>query len=188
MGFEPDMVGEFVDALLADHGGIHVGEKLLAPRRLRLHHHVDRQLPQRRAQPLGDRGGVVGRGFFAQVKVRSAAMPGLSQMAWHGSGSTMRAPSSTVVSSAGWVGLQMSVATSDMSGAGPEQAKAVLIAGPTASGKSALALRLAETRGGVVINTNSMQVYRDLRVLTARPTPEEEARAPHRLYGTWTRR
>jgi tRNA dimethylallyltransferase len=77
----------------------------------------------------------------------------------------------------------MSVATSDMSGAGPEQAKAVLIAGPTASGKSALALRLAEARGGVVINTDSMQVYRDLRVLTARPTPEEEARAPHRLYG-----
>jgi tRNA dimethylallyltransferase len=78
----------------------------------------------------------------------------------------------------------MSVATSDMSGAGPEQAKAVLIAGPTASGKSALALQLAEARGGVVINTDSMQVYRDLRVLTARPTPDEEARAPHRLYGT----
>ena len=61
--------------------------------------------------------------------------------------------------------------------------KAVLIAGPTASGKSALALALAEATGGVVINTDSMQVYRDLRVLTARPTPDEEARAPHRLYG-----
>jgi tRNA dimethylallyltransferase len=70
-----------------------------------------------------------------------------------------------------------------MSGAGPEQAKAVLIAGPTASGKSALALLLAKRCGGVVINTDSMQVYRDLRVLTARPTPEEEARAPHALYG-----
>ena len=61
--------------------------------------------------------------------------------------------------------------------------KAVLIAGPTASGKSALALELAQKTGGVVINTNSMQVYRDLRVITARPTPEEEARVPHRLYG-----
>lgn len=61
--------------------------------------------------------------------------------------------------------------------------KAVLIAGPTASGKSALALELAEKTGGVVINTDSMQVYRDLRVLTARPTREEEARVPHRLYG-----
>ena len=62
--------------------------------------------------------------------------------------------------------------------------KAVLIAGPTASGKSALALDLAHATGGVVINTDSMQVYRDLRVLTARPSVEEEASVPHRLYGT----
>ena len=62
--------------------------------------------------------------------------------------------------------------------------RALLIAGPTASGKSALALAVARARDGVVINTDSMQVYRDLRVLTARPTPEEEATAPHRLYGT----
>jgi tRNA dimethylallyltransferase len=59
----------------------------------------------------------------------------------------------------------------------------VLIAGPTASGKSALALALAEATGGVIINTDSMQVYRDLRIITARPTPAEEARVPHRLYG-----
>jgi tRNA dimethylallyltransferase len=64
-----------------------------------------------------------------------------------------------------------------------ENDKAVLIAGPTASGKSALALELAHRTGGVVINADSMQVYRDLRVLTARPTLDEEARAPHRLYG-----
>lgn len=60
---------------------------------------------------------------------------------------------------------------------------AILIAGPTASGKSALALALAEKFDGVVINADSMQVYRDLRILTARPTPAEEARVPHRLYG-----
>ena len=59
----------------------------------------------------------------------------------------------------------------------------MLIAGPTASGKSALALELAQKTGGVVINTDSMQVYRDLRIITARPTVPEEARAPHRLYG-----
>ena len=59
----------------------------------------------------------------------------------------------------------------------------ILIAGPTASGKSALALELAERHGGVVINADSMQVYRDLRVLTARPSPGEEAEVPHRLYG-----
>jgi tRNA dimethylallyltransferase len=60
---------------------------------------------------------------------------------------------------------------------------AALIAGPTASGKSALALDLAVRTGGVVVNADSMQVYADLRILTARPTPDEEARAPHRLYG-----
>jgi len=63
------------------------------------------------------------------------------------------------------------------------QRGAVLIAGPTASGKSALALALAERLGGVVINADSMQVYRELGVLTARPDTAAEARAPHRLYG-----
>jgi len=61
--------------------------------------------------------------------------------------------------------------------------RAILIAGPTASGKSAAALFLAERLGGVVVNADSMQVYRDLRILTARPDPEEEARVPHALYG-----
>lgn len=60
---------------------------------------------------------------------------------------------------------------------------AVLIAGPTASGKSALALRLARRCGGLVINADSMQVYRDLRVITARPSQVDESRAPHALFG-----
>jgi tRNA dimethylallyltransferase len=64
-----------------------------------------------------------------------------------------------------------------------EAKRAVLIAGPTASGKSALALRLAERLGGIVVNADSMQVYRDLRIITARPSAEEERRVPHRLYG-----
>jgi IPP transferase len=63
------------------------------------------------------------------------------------------------------------------------QNPAVLIAGPTASGKSALALKIAKERGGVIINADSMQVYRELRILSARPTAEEESEAPHRLYG-----
>ena len=58
-----------------------------------------------------------------------------------------------------------------------------LIAGPTASGKSALALDLARAADGVVVNADSAQVYRDLRVITARPPIEEEALAPHRLFG-----
>ncbi|WP_375458013.1 tRNA (adenosine(37)-N6)-dimethylallyltransferase MiaA [uncultured Enterovirga sp.] len=64
-----------------------------------------------------------------------------------------------------------------------ERAGAILIAGPTASGKSALAIRLAREMPGIVLNADSMQVYRDLRVLTARPTPEDEGAAPHRLFG-----
>ncbi len=59
----------------------------------------------------------------------------------------------------------------------------MIVAGPTCSGKSALALHLAQRCGGTVINADSMQVYRELRILTARPTPAEEAAAPHRLYG-----
>ncbi|HEY9039212.1 MAG TPA: tRNA (adenosine(37)-N6)-dimethylallyltransferase MiaA [Roseovarius sp.] len=59
----------------------------------------------------------------------------------------------------------------------------VLIAGPTASGKSALALQIAERLGGVIINADSMQVYAGWRILTARPSVQDEARAPHALYG-----
>lgn len=62
--------------------------------------------------------------------------------------------------------------------------EAVLIAGPTASGKSAAALALADRLGGTIVNADSMQVYRELQVLTARPSAEEMAAVPHRLYGT----
>lgn len=65
----------------------------------------------------------------------------------------------------------------------PLDVRPILICGPTACGKSRLALLLAERLGGVVINADSMQVYRELRILTARPTPAEEARAQHELYG-----
>jgi tRNA dimethylallyltransferase len=80
--------------------------------------------------------------------------------------------------------LQISVATRDIQvSSHPENDNAVLIAGPTASGKSALALELAAATGGVIINADSMQVYRDLKVITARPAAEAEAHVPHRLYG-----
>jgi tRNA dimethylallyltransferase len=59
----------------------------------------------------------------------------------------------------------------------------ILIAGPTASGKSALAMGLAEETGAIIVNADSMQVYTELPILTARPSPVDEARAPHRLYG-----
>jgi tRNA dimethylallyltransferase len=65
----------------------------------------------------------------------------------------------------------------------PDRTRAVLIAGPTASGKSALAMAVAEALDGVIINADSMQVYSDLRIITARPSAADEARLPHRLYG-----
>lgn len=65
----------------------------------------------------------------------------------------------------------------------PGRRRAVLIAGPTASGKSAVAMRLAREFNGVVINADSMQVYRDLRLLSARPGVQDEKSVPHRLYG-----
>ena len=65
----------------------------------------------------------------------------------------------------------------------PRDGRAIVIAGPTASGKSRLAVALAERCAGVVINADSMQVYRELSILTARPTAQEVARAPHALYG-----
>ncbi|WP_375393570.1 tRNA (adenosine(37)-N6)-dimethylallyltransferase MiaA [uncultured Sphingomonas sp.] len=61
--------------------------------------------------------------------------------------------------------------------------RVALIAGPTASGKSALAIRLAEEANGCVVNADASQVYRDLRILTARPSPADERRVPHRLFG-----
>ena len=59
----------------------------------------------------------------------------------------------------------------------------VLIAGPTASGKTRLAIEIANANDGVIVNTDSMQVYADLRVITARPSEKEEAQAPHVLFG-----
>jgi tRNA dimethylallyltransferase len=65
----------------------------------------------------------------------------------------------------------------------PKTPTAILIAGPTASGKSALALKLAAERDGIIINADSMQVYADLSLLTARPSVEDLSQAPHEMYG-----
>ena len=63
------------------------------------------------------------------------------------------------------------------------QPLALFVVGPTASGKSALALEIAERLGGAIINADSMQLYQELHIITARPSPADEARAPHLLYG-----
>lgn len=66
----------------------------------------------------------------------------------------------------------------------PDRPPLVVIAGPTASGKSALAVDLAERHGGTIINADASQLYADLRILSARPSDADLARVPHRLYGT----
>src|SRR5882724_6357213 len=134
----------------------------------------------RRRSAMAPMSSLPSKGMSTATSSNShCGLPALVRMA--------RAPSTTVLSSAGLAGLQMSVATSDMqansANKSTSESKAVLIAGPTASGKSALALELAQKTGGVIVNADSMQVYRDLRVITAWPTPEEEAKVPHRLYG-----
>ena len=73
--------------------------------------------------------------------------------------------------------------TTDRAETGFGQRSGLIIAGPTASGKSALALAIAKESGGTIINADAMQCYRELRVLTARPSTADEADAPHRLYG-----
>src|SRR5258707_15805026 len=65
----------------------------------------------------------------------------------------------------------------------PNDQPVVIIAGPTASGKSALALELAAAFGGTIIHADSQQIYRDLKILTARPDAAAMRRVPHRLYG-----
>src|SRR5271166_6722492 len=110
------------------------------------------------------------------LKTMSAATPGSSHSGLPGAGSAARACSSAASSSARL--SEIRVATEAM-----DTTRAVLIAGPTASGKSALALAIAEELDGVIINADSMQIYSDLRILTARPSAAEEARLPHGLYG-----
>src|ERR1700743_1598764 len=94
--------------------------------------------------------------------------------------STSVAPAPSPANSSGSAPLPMTFRTNIVAAM---KFDAVLIAGPTASGKSAAALALAEKIGGVVINADSMQVYREARILTAQPSREEQARAPHLLYG-----
>jgi tRNA dimethylallyltransferase len=112
-------------------------------------------------------------------KIRSAASPSSIQPLAPGAQPASRSRSIAVeISPAVSVPEAISVAVNI-----EHLPKVALIAGPTASGKSALALAIAAAHNGVVINADSAQVYADLRILTARPSAEEEASAPHRLFG-----
>ncbi|MBN9451090.1 MAG: tRNA (adenosine(37)-N6)-dimethylallyltransferase MiaA [Bosea sp.] len=180
MLLEADEGGELVDAFLADHGRIHVGEEQrLAARRGRLDDDVDRGAFQR-GPDIGFELARVDR-FREEVGGDRAIEHGCAGNSGH---------------RAGEAGEQ-GVADERLAVGGYEcgdehvrnrvkaerQFGAVLIAGPTASGKSALAIEIARRTGGTVVNADSMQVYADLRILSARPSEAEEAMVPHRLYG-----
>lgn len=178
MGLDAGHVGQFVDALLVDHGGIHVGEQDgLAPARPILHDDIDRFAGKRLAQGGLDRGGA---GAF-RLKISGDALG--ERLRRHcvdgggGAGDERRGQAG-----AGRVGDERGDERHGGNVSGGVKGT-VLILGPTASGKSALALEIARERDAVIVNADSMQVYDVLRVLTARPDDDELAAAPHRLYG-----
>src|SRR6185503_11958260 len=118
--------------------------------------------------------------FGSPAKRRSAASP--SSIHWRNAAAgscSRRSPSarSTNLSSSRPAAISVAIAMAE------PPPPLVVIAGPTASGKSALALALAQQIGGVIVNADSAQIYRDLRVLSAAPTDDERNAAEHRLYG-----
>ncbi len=194
-----DKVGQFVDAFLSDHGGIHVREQQeLAPFASMLHHHVHGRTVQGGTQAVCSHAVVV----FAKWRTKWGKRdiecePRIEPYGCIGSRQHARGPPCNIVRQRlRRVGDQCGDMGHRIVGARHRMQRlrdnvqdkkqgqmAVLIAGPTASGKSALAMAAAERIGGIVINTDSMQVYRDLKVITARPCAADIARVPHMLYG-----
>lgn len=194
--FETKFGGEFVDTFLLDDGRIHVGdEEFLATTFGGLDGEVDIRFGKMGAQ----RGFGTLAAFTFEGDVASLAPgepDGRSGLREHGvSGFDVFVVEA--VADQGEGVFHHAAREEDVNGpyeAGRDDQEgelseplvtkgAILIAGPTASGKSGLALALAERLGGEIVNADSMQVYAELRVLTARPSVEDEARAPHHLYG-----
>ncbi len=196
---QPDEIGEFVDALLADHGRIHVGEKqLLAPVGDRLDENIDRRRAQRQAQHVGGGAAIAGVGERA---VGAIAMSGarcernIRRLAQRENHRLARAGQTAGARGDQFWAYRLGAGGADqgcdmghkylnaLELTNRPAVQALLIAGPTASGKSALAVDVAETIPATVINANSMQVYADLPIISARPAPEDFLRAPHLLFG-----
>ncbi len=196
---QADEIGQFIDAFLADHGGIHVGEQqLLAPVLQRLDKNIDRRGAKAKPQH-GRRGaaiGGVGEGAVIAIAMRGAGcerniggLAGRENDCLPRAGQALRGGGEEI-------GRQdFSAGRADQCGDMGHQrlnarnvpirknVRAILLAGPTASGKSARAVELAREENGVVINADSMAVYRDLTILSARPTPEEMGEVRHLLFG-----
>ena len=180
---DPGDICKFVDAFLPDQRRIHIRDQQAFPAMCeRLDNDVDGLLRERaleRGAPGFEIAGKNKIGRDAHIEPAPALDSPKRACA---------AQSSVASLSGAFDGSAMSVATrtDDMTlpdRRGKHLRRALLIAGPTASGKSAAALALATRFGATIVNADSMQVYKDLRILTARPTPDEERLAPHRLFG-----
>ena len=188
MRLHADMIRELVDAFLSDHGGIHVGEeKRFAAAGRALHHDVDGRAGERRAHPIGERAAVdclgvasAGRdkgnvGGNAGIEPdrrlrRRAARRARVRSRRH----RARAPRDLKSGSRrrSWDDRPGSIKTGGAYRRGDRERQ-------VGAGAGAWPRQL----GGSIINADSMQVYRDLRIITARPAPAEEARVAHLLYG-----
>ncbi len=175
---QPNLRGEFVDAFLADHGGVHVGdEQLFAASLGRLHDDVDRFAAKGRPQCCH------GLGWIRAVPERDIAGDPVCEPVKTGSGNsgcglfTERRDEYRILRIGDERGNQ-SHGENLVS-----EYDAILITGPTASGKSALAIEWARRVNGIVINADSMQVYDTLRVVTARPSDTDMGGVEHQLYG-----
>ncbi len=176
---EPELCGELIDALLVDHGRIHVGDEQAAAAVAR---RLDDDVYGRLADIGTDRGD---NGVTRPVGDREVAGDPRIQPVDRGCADRGGGPICEVGRHRRPVGVR-----DERGDEGHRKdleagliGNAVLIAGPTASGKSAQALRLAAETGGQIVNADSMQVYSLPRILTARPDDAELAAAPHVLYG-----
>jgi tRNA dimethylallyltransferase len=182
-GFQSDKIGQFIDALLTDHRRIHIRqEQSFATPLLWLDNEIDGERLEAVLQTPNLRAGRV---IDQQVGSDAAVQPVPSRRL-----DDFSKPRQKIVGQNG--GCRMSDEGRDVgchrmrfTGGGlmHSHGSTLLIAGPTASGKSALAMRLAARLNGAIINADSMQVYRDLSIITARPSPADMARVPHFLFG-----
>ena len=177
--------GEFVDAFLADQRRVHIGdEQFLGAPLHGLDDDVDRIAKRQRAQVFA------GRGKVARFKEQISGDAPVEPAARGEAGQRLREAPDCGIAQRGFVGIGDKRGDEALrhgafwrDGARRLTARALLIAGPTASGKSAVAVALARQFGATIVNADSMQVYRDLRVLTARPSEADERLARHELFG-----
>ena len=184
LGPKPKKICQLVEHFVLDDGRFHIGdEKALAPIRQRLDKHIDGHPADHGPRRLFDSGEI--ETFEHEVKGLARRKPFRlcrDPEAVHDRHGNAIEPRHVAVT--GDQGEDSAHKARSYSGNRRRNKPLVIvIAGPTASGKSRLALELAEALGGVIINADALQVYRDLRILSARPDEAAERRVPHRLYG-----